>query len=277
VNAIGERLAGIAGSAGLENVREVGERLAASGRPLDAAGSDLLDYTQALIAGLKNTTGQGDPDSGEVFGQARAAFDAVNQALKSATPVEWEGAGPYSYTDQNARQQLRSEAMGDADHVVHKLLQREADQIALRRGYLDDQYDFLADAGHVMAPLQFVPRYGQAMALAVEIAAVQTSIGESRHQMSALQGEVAQNAAELQQTVGRYSGVADGAEVLSTANNFEPPTKPGPQTAAGELITDALPTFRDPGSDPLQTPVAARLDFDNPPGPPAGMPLQDGR
>jgi hypothetical protein len=277
VNVIGERLAGIAGSAGLDTVRAVGEHLATSGPPLEAARSDLLDYTQTIIAGLKDTTGGGDPDNGEVFGRAQATFDAVNEVLQSATSGGWEGAGSYFYTEQNARQQLRSEAMAEADHVVHTVLQREADQIALRRGHLDDQCNFLADAGHVMLPLQFVPRYGLAMKLAVEIAAVQTSIGECRHQMNVLQSEVAQNAAELQQTVGRYSAVADGAEIFSTATDFEPRTKPRPQVTDGELLTGALMAGADPESDPLPPRIAARLDRDNPPGPPAGMPLQDGR
>jgi hypothetical protein len=277
VNVIGERLAGIAGSAGLDTVRAVGEHLATSGPPLEAARSDLLDYTQTIIAGLKDTTGGGDPDNGEVFGRAQATFDAVNEVLQSATSGGWEGAGSYFYTEQNARQQLRSEAMAEADHVVHTVLQREADQIALRRGHLDDQCNFLADAGHVMLPLQFVPRYGLAMKLAVEIAAVQTSIGECRHQMNVLQSEVAQNAAELQQTVGRYSAVADGAEIFSTATDFEPRAKPRPQVTDGELLTGALMAGADPESDPLPPRIAARLDRDNPPGPPAGMPLQDGR
>jgi hypothetical protein len=277
VNVIGERLAAVAGSAGLDTVREVGELLATSGPPLEPAGSDLLDYTRSIVAGLKNTTGAGDPDNGEVFGQAQATFDAVNEALQSATPAGWEGAGSYFYMEQNARQQLRSEAMAEADHVVHTVLQREADQIALRRGHLDDQCNFLADAGHVMLPLQFVPRYGQAMKLAVEIAAVQTSIGECRHKMNVLHAEVAQNAAELQRTVGRYSAVADGAEIFSTATDFQPRTKPRPQVADGELMTGALLSGAEPESDPLPPRVAARLDLDNPPGPPAGMPLQDGR
>lgn len=266
MKAIGERLAGTAGRAGLENVREVGERLAKSDRPLDASGTDLLDYAQSVVGGLKDTTGRGDPDSGEVFGQAQSTFDAVSQTLKSAAPVGWDGSGSYAYADQNARQQLRFEAMADADHTVHNVLRREAAQIALRRRYLNDQYDFLADASQVTFPLQFVPRYGQAMQLAVEIAAVQTSLGESRHQVSELQAEVSQNAAELQQTVGRYAGVADGAELPDDAMSF----------AAGQPA-DSLPIDIDPESDRLQTGVAARLYLDKPPGPPAGTPLQDGR
>ena len=158
VRVIGELIEGIAGRAGLENVRDVGERLTKSDRGpfggragevaeklLEAVGSDLLDFGQLVITGLKSTTGQGNPDSGEVFGQAQTTFDGVNETLKSAVPVGWDGSGSYAYADQNTRQQLRSEAMADADHEVHKVLYREAAQITLRRAYLDDQYNFLAN------------------------------------------------------------------------------------------------------------------------------------
>src|SRR5438046_2392050 len=98
------------------------------------------------------------------------------------------------------------------------------------------------------ARLQFIPRYGEAMKLAIEMAALQTALGESYYQMNQLQSEVAQNAAELQQAVGRHSGVADGAE------SERAPVHAG----------------HDPNSDRPQSPLAVRLDADNAPGPPAG-------
>jgi EspA/EspE family len=240
VKVIGELIETIARGAGLNNVREVGERLTkpdrapAGGRAgelaeklRDVVGSDLLDYGQSVIAGMKNTTGQGDPENGDVFGEAQSTFNGVNETLKSAAPDDgWDGSGSYAYADQNTRQQLRSEAMADADHEVHKVLYREAAQITLRRGYLDDQYNFLANTSYVTFPLQFIPRYGEAMKLAIEIGALQTALGESYHQMNRLQSEVAQNAAELQQAVGRYSGVADGAELPGAAVHFDPPPPP---------------------------------------------------
>jgi EspA/EspE family len=239
VKVIGELIEGIAGRVGLKNVREVGERLTKSardsssgragdvaGKLLDALGSDLLDFGQAIIAGLKDTTGQGEPDKGELFGQARSRFDGVNDTLNSAVPIDWDGSGSYAYADQNTRQRLRSEAMADADHQVHKVLFREAAQITLRRGYLDDQYNFLANTSYVTFPLQFIPRYGEAMKMAIEIRALLVALGESYYQMTQLRSEVAQNAADLQEAVGRYSGVADGAELPGAALSFGPPPPP---------------------------------------------------
>jgi hypothetical protein len=226
-------------------------------------GSALLAVGQLVIAGLKNTTGWGDPDRGEAFGRAQATFHGVITELKSAVPDHgWGGTGSYAYADQNNRQQLRSEAMADADREVHKVLDREAAQITLRRGYLDDQCNLLARTSHATGPLQSIPQYGEAMTLAIELAALQTALGESCHQMNQLQSEVTQNAADLLQVVGRYAGVADDAELPGTAVSFDP----RPDSAGV-----------DPNYDQLQATVATRLDADNPPRPPAGTPLQDGR
>ena len=210
---------------------------------------------------MKNTTGQGDPEKGDAFGEAQSTFNAVNETLKSAVPDDgWDGSGSYAYADQNTRQQLRSEAMADADHEVHKVLYREAAQITLRRGYLDDQYNFLANTSYVTFPLQFIPRYGEAMKLAIEIGALQTALGESYHQYDRLQSEVAQNAAELQQAVGRYSGVADGAELPGAAVHFDPPPPPpgggiaGPSGVSGGIDPPPLPQVPPLGS--LLSPVA---------------------
>jgi hypothetical protein len=219
-----------------------------------AGESDLLAFGQLVIAGLKSTTGLGDPECGEAFGRAQATFDAVDTALKSALPANgWDGAGAYGYADQNTRQQMRSEAMADADREVHKVLCREAAQIILCRGHLDDQSNFLAGTSVVAGPPQTAPRYGEAMKLGIEIAALQTALGESCRQLSRLHAEVTQNAADLQQAVGRYSSVADAAELPSIAWSC------------------------DPNTVRLQEAAATRLDSDNPPGPPAGMPLQDGK
>lgn len=216
--------------------------------------SNLLALGQSIISALKNTTGEGDPERGGAFDQARSTLTEVTETLRSAIPGDgWDGTGSYAYADQNTRQQMRSEAMADADHEVHKVLRREAAQIAARRGHLDEQYTFLADTSRVMSPLQSVPQYGDAMRLAMELTTLQAALGESYRQINQLQSEVAQNAADLQQAVGRYSGVADGAEL------------------PGAAVQTAL------HSDRLQEPVATRLDFDNPPGPPAGMPLKDER
>jgi hypothetical protein len=189
---------------------------------------------------MKSTTGEGAPERGDAFGRSQSMFASVNETLKSAGADNgWDSAGSHAYADQNTRQQVRSDAMADADHDVHKVLFREAAQITLRRGFLDDQHNFLANTSYVTFPLQFIPRYGEAMKMVIEIRALQTALGESYYQMNRLQSEVAQNAAQLQRAVGRYSGVAGGAELPSAAMNFDPPPPPpGGGALSGSLSSE---------------------------------------
>ena len=110
----------------------------------DVVGSDVLDLGQMVIAAMKRTTGEGEPNTGAKFGQAQSAFNSASETFQSAGPDDrWDGSASRAYADQNTRQQLRSGAMADADLEVHRVLFREAAQITLRRGYLDDWSNFL--------------------------------------------------------------------------------------------------------------------------------------
>ncbi len=127
-----------------------------------------------------------------------------------------------------------------------------------------DQYNFLANTSYVTLPLQFIPRFGEAMKLAIEIAALQTALGESYYQMNQLQSEVAQNAAELQQAVGRYSGVADGAELTGAAVNFDPPPTPsGGGSLPGVAPTEPSQPSVTPGG--TAGPFGVSAEIDSPP------------
>lgn len=241
---IGELIEGISERAGLNNIREVGELLKTGRRSSDDAptgaqlgdraaaladviGSDLLDFGQMLIAGMKSTTGDGAPDTGALFGHGRSCFNRAGQTLQSAGPNDsWDGSGSRAYADQNTRQQLRTEAMADADREVHRVLYREAFQINLRRGYLDDQSNFLAKTSYATFPLQFIPRYGEAAKLAIEVAALQAALSLSAHALYQLHSEVSANATDVRQALGRYDGVVDGAELPSADADFGPPPPP---------------------------------------------------
>jgi len=201
-----------------------------------------LDFGQLIIAGMKATTGAGSPDIGAQFAEGHKGFNTAGEALRSAVPDDrWDGAGSRAYADQNTRQQVRTETMADADQAVYSVLVREALQIKLRRDTLDDQSDLLARTGYATFPLQFIPRYGEAAKLAIESAALQGTLLVSAHALYELQSEVSANAAELGQAVGRYAGVADGADPPGDGIDFNPPPQldlPQPVVPAG---TSAAP------------------------------------
>ena len=180
VKLIGELIEGIAGRAGLKNVREFGESLTKPGKglsggrggrtPREAAGRLRIGSARPRPDDHRwneEHHGTGQPRtrrrlrSSAVEAQRRRRDPEVRSTPTTAGTV----LVSYAYADQNTRQQVRSDAMAEADHEVHKVLYREAAQITLRRGYLDDQYNFLANTSYVTFPLQFIPRYGEAMKL----------------------------------------------------------------------------------------------------------------
>jgi Spy/CpxP family protein refolding chaperone len=254
VKLVGELIELVSDRAGLRNLREVGERLKTgrqdtdqppvplkdrNAQALDAVGSDVLDVGQFLIAELKGTTGEGEPDTGARFGHAHSAFDKAGETMHAANHDDsWDGSAARSYADQNTRQQLRTEAMSAADLEVHRVLYREAAQITLRRGCLDDQSDFLAYTSYASFPLQFIPEWGEAAKLALELQAVQTALVQSAWHIYQLHSEVNANATELQQAIGRYRSVVETAEKPGANVDYGPPAQ-SPREAA---TTTASPT-----------------------------------
>ena len=195
---------------------------------VEAIGSEVLGIGQWLVSQMKRTTGEGAPENGLRFGQAYKQFNAVDDTLQVAVPNEsWGGSGSHAYADQNTRQQVRSETMADADREVLKVLSREAFQINYHRDKLEGQYNFLGELSKYTFALQFIPRYGEAAKIAIELAAVQSALSASSVELYQLHSEVNQNAAELQQTVGRYSGVAHTAELSGADFGGPPPPPPG--------------------------------------------------
>jgi hypothetical protein len=213
-----------------------------NGRIAEVLGSDLLELGQQLIAAMKKTTGDGDPETGARFVYGHSAFGKSEESLRAAGPDDsWSGAGSRAYADQNTRQQLRAETMAGADLEVHRVLFREAAQISLRRGFLDDQANFLAYLSYATFPLQFIKTWGEAAKLATELHAVAVALGESTYHLYQLHSEVSANAAELQQAIGRYRGVADGAQKPGGYADFGPQPAPSSSAPRDDSIGPPVP------------------------------------
>jgi EspA/EspE family/Excreted virulence factor EspC, type VII ESX diderm len=229
----------------------------------DAVGSDLLEKGQWVIDAMKRTTGDGTPDNGQRFGQGQTRFTEAGETLQSAVPNDsWDGTGARAYADQNTRQQVRAETMADADHEVHRALFREAVQIKSTRDQLDAQRDILGVVSQRTLPRQFVP-HGEAMKLAIEISALQAALGVCTTELYELNSLVKQNATELQQAVGRYAGVADGA-AMSGVDFRAPPAARGPGRGAGSRTQPTAPDLPAAPSLSATNKVHARaVGYDN--------------
>ena len=224
---------GISGLNGVgEFVRSTGDRagldrIANSKRLKDAMGSEILDGGQKVIEGMRLSTGVGEPESGERFGQGWSRFNNAGETLTSAFPNDsWTGAGADAYADQNRTQAGRTNTIALLDRGVQTVIAREAYQVSYHRDKLDGQSNFLADLSYVTMALAFVPGYGRAMKATVELAAVQAALSICSLELYELSREASQNAAELQQAVGLYERAAETATPASTT--YPTPSTPPP-------------------------------------------------
>jgi hypothetical protein len=206
--------------------------------------AELLDCGRRIIAGMRTTTGNGEPDDGAQFAEGRREFSIAGQALRSAAVDDrWDGTGARAYADQNTRQQVRTETMADADQAVVAVLVREALQIKLRRDTLDGQSDTLARTSSATLPLQFIPSYGDAAKLAIESTALSGALLVSAQALHDLIEDVSANAAELSQAVGRYV-------------NFDPPAAQEPTGLPTSLPDSVNPEPRfGPSGGPTSQPT----------------------
>ena len=181
-----------------------------SKRLKEAAGSEILDGGQKVIEGMRLTTGAGEPENGDRFGQGWSWFNDAGETLTSAFPNDsWAGEGADAYIGQNRTQAGRTNAVALLDRGVQTVIAREAYQVAYHRDKLDDQSNFLADLSYVTMALGLVPGYGKAMKSTVEAAAVQAALSICSLELYELSREANQNAAELHQAVGLYAGAAE--------------------------------------------------------------------
>jgi hypothetical protein len=271
LNGVGEFVRSAGDLAGLDNIANVGERLATLGAKLPdtkllrhAAGSDILDAGQVVIEGMRLTTGFGEPENGERFGQGWSRFNDAGDTLTSALPDDsWAGAGANAYVDQNLAHAGRTSTVALLDRGVQTVIAREAYQVKYHRDKLDDQSNFLSDLSYVTLAMGLVPGVGKAMKAATEVAAVNAALDICSLELYELSREANQNAAELQQAAGLYEGVAQTANLNLTGTEPPPPR--------GERATERAPVDveADADVDRLNAPVTVRLNQDRPSAPPA--------
>ena len=285
VGAVVEGVGAVAGfiervgkSAHLDDVIEVGERLGGwaervgLNKFLRAADSPILDGGQVVIAGMKLTTGIGEPEHGDRFGRGGARFHDAGTTLRSAQPTaSWSGEGADSYAAQNVQQTARTKAIAAVDHEVHRVIAEEAFQVGFHRDHLDDWSNFLADFGLVTFAMGLIPGVGQELKAAAELQAVLAAVISSSTELYQMSSEAEANAAKLQQLVARYQNVAQTANLSPTGVDPGPPPPPPPPqpSAPPEQSPTDGPRDQQPGNGPATSPTPT-------PSPPARMPAPSG-
>ena len=188
-----------------------------------AAIGPILTGGQLTIAGMKLTTGLGEPEDGACFGQGGARLHGTAATLMSAqSTTDWSGTAASAYSVENVKQMTRTRAMAAADNEVHGVLATEAYQIGFHRDRLDDSYNWLADVGVVTSALGLIPGVGRGLKAAADVQAVFVAVGRSSRELEQLSAEVEANAAALQQLVGCYETVEQAETDTEERQEGEP-------------------------------------------------------
>src|SRR5882757_5398219 len=237
---------------------------------LRAANAPILTGGQLVVAGMKLTTGFGEPEDGARFGQGGARLHGAAATLMSAQATEsWSGAGATAYSVTDVKQMTRARAMAAADHEVHGVLATEAFQIDFHRDRLDGVYNWLADVGLLTSALGLVPGVGQGLKAAADAQAVLVAVGRSSLELDQLSSEVEANAAALQQLVGRYEKVEQTADLSQAVEDQDPPAPlPPPPEPSPEEKPERSP------EDESKDQPAEGEPLTPPPTPASGSPAQ---
>ena len=125
LNGVGEFVRSTGDLAGLDNIVSVGQRIAGLGRscptPSTPSRHRIRDSRrgQLVIEGMRFTTGVGEPQNGDRFGQGWSGFNDAGETLTSAFPNDsWAGAGANAYADQNRTQTGRTNSVALLDRGV---------------------------------------------------------------------------------------------------------------------------------------------------------------
>lgn len=201
-------------------------------RMVKAARSPILAAGQHVITGMRLTTGVGDPDNGQRFGEGANRLSTAGRTLDSAYPSDdWDSEASSAYLSQNSEQVIRAQALIHADQVVAAVLSREAEQIATTREFLDSESDWLGDMSLVTMATGLIPYVGRAAQIAAEIAMVTKAVGTSTDQFMMMRDKADENATEVRGALDQYEAVAGdatgngdapGSDLTGTERSDEP-------------------------------------------------------
>jgi hypothetical protein len=217
-------------------------------------GSEILDAGQLLIAGMRLTTGWGDPTEGEPFQKGAARFAGAGETVDSAYPSDdWQGDAAEAYANANRRQAGQTASMALLDRKVQFVIAGEAFQVSYHRDKLDDQSNYLGGLGYATWAIALIPGVGKAMKAAFELAAVNAALGICSFELYNLSREAGENAARLQQIAGEYSALTERKPAPPDLDDAppQPPSDapPGPDST-DERAPDRLPVAGAPAPWP---------------------------
>jgi hypothetical protein len=215
----------VAKRANLAEVADVAKSVGKSASPLHIAPTPVLVGGQKVIQGMLWTTGDGDPESGEAFGNSSRAFDDPKQSLADAhTNSSWEGGpAPAAYERRVGEQENRVATLADADSQVASIVSREAGELVETRRILNGLHTWLAEYGEYTQTLGVIPEVGKAIQMQAEMLAVGMALKDASAKMWEMHDNANANAAAVRQALAMYQQVSTAATEQDSIGDFDPP------------------------------------------------------
>ncbi|WP_234820670.1 EspA/EspE family type VII secretion system effector [Mycolicibacterium goodii] len=206
-----------------------------TGAALDAvlklADSRVLAAAQMTIAGMKATTGNGQPDDGGGFrGSAQRLATAVETLIDAEPHADrWDGTASQVYNAVNASHRRLTSDTQAADSGIAAVIQTEAEQILRTRQHLDDISQFLYDYGLATAVANYSGP-GKAAQLIADMTVAAGAIQTANVTMAILTKNVIENAARVKQHIGTYEKAQDDTSgEVNACDPFAIPTNELPR------------------------------------------------
>lgn len=215
----------IAKRANLADIADVAKSVGKSASPLHIAPTPVLVGGQKAIQGMLWTTGDGDPESGEAFGNGSRAFDDPKQSLADAhTNSSWEGGpAPAAYERRVGEQENRVATLADADSQVASIVSREAGELVETRRILNGLHNWLAEYGEYTQTLGVIPEVGKAIQMQAEMLAVGMALKDASTKMWEMHDNANANAAAVREALAMYRQVSTAATEQDSIGDFDPP------------------------------------------------------
>jgi hypothetical protein len=185
---------------------------------LQLADSPPIELAQRIIAGMRLTTGSGDPVEGAEYEDAAKLMQEGLELLIDAAPHEdhWNGAASEAYADRNKTNRLATSAVQVADLNIADVLQAEAHQVVQTRKTLDDIDEYLFQFALSTAWMNGIPG-GRAAKLVVDSGAAALGLGGAGRALTSLVTDSYQRSEKIREQFEHYEQ-ASGQKSLGAAN-----------------------------------------------------------
>lgn len=173
---------------------------------LELANSPPIELAQRVIAGMRLTTGSGDPVDGEEFKKSAKLMQEALELLIDAAPHDdhWSGAASLVYAAANRSNRVAASGAQTADWNIADFLEAEAEHVVRTREALDDIDEYLFQFALSTAWMNAIPG-GRAAKLIVDGGAAATGLASAERVLHTLVTDSVERGGKIRAQLDLYA------------------------------------------------------------------------